>query len=317
MDIPKTGIGQGGTTYTLTQDNSDGDSSGSGVEAVYPQPKLTAQQYNQASATFIADRIVNTSSETYDANHRGCENSSKVQKRPLTDDSDTESQRCKVMKSADTIISKELAHNRHKYARLARQWLSYDPIYLDTETTGLNKNAEVVEISIIDSSGKILLDTLVKPAKPIPREAIDIHGITNEMVENAPAWAEIHDDFLKVIKDRTLLIYNADYDKRVILQSSGLDRFDSQCSRIGCVMKLFAAYYGEWNHYLEDWKYQKLTAAADYMGVKVEGQAHRALADCRMTLGILKTMAATTEPVDIPPALKRVSQNLAKSGHLR
>ena len=57
----------------------------------------------------------------------------------------------------------------------ASAWLLNCAI-LDTETTGLYDDAEIVEISIIDENGGVLLDTLVKPLKPIPAEATAIHG---------------------------------------------------------------------------------------------------------------------------------------------
>ncbi|WP_374188802.1 exonuclease domain-containing protein, partial [Shewanella morhuae] len=51
--------------------------------------------------------------------------------------------------------------------------------------------SEIVEISIIDAvSGEILLDTLVKPVGVIPDDVIAIHGITNEMVADAPYFNE-------------------------------------------------------------------------------------------------------------------------------
>lgn len=70
----------------------------------------------------------------------------------------------------------------------AREWLR-NCVILDVETTGLDKYAEIVEISIIDEQGHILLNTLVKPLEPIPDDVIAIHGITNEMVASAPSWA--------------------------------------------------------------------------------------------------------------------------------
>ena len=61
---------------------------------------------------------------------------------------------------------------------------------LDTETTGL-KDAEICQIAIIDHTGEVLFNTLVKPVKPIPSDAVRVHGITNEQVQNAPSWAEV------------------------------------------------------------------------------------------------------------------------------
>lgn len=67
---------------------------------------------------------------------------------------------------------------KYSISLLAQQWLDDNRLFIDTETTGLGDDAEIVEICIIDSHGFILLNTLVKPTKPIPDEAIAIHGIT-------------------------------------------------------------------------------------------------------------------------------------------
>lgn len=116
------------------------------------------------------------------------------------------------------------------------------------------------------------------------------------MVEDAPSWTEIHEQFCQIIQDRTLLIYNADYDIRILKQTISFHDFQEAYRNLKsccCVMKLFAAFFGQWDDYRDDWKWQKLTKAADCMGVEIEGKAHRALADCQMTLGVLQGMANT------------------------
>ncbi|MGI9278724.1 MAG: 3'-5' exonuclease [Endozoicomonas sp.] len=164
-----------------------------------------------------------------------------------------------------------------------------------------------MEISIIDSTGRPLLDTLIKPVYPIPQDAMAIHGITNEMVKDAPTWPEVHEEFCQLIEDRTLLIYNLDYDLKILRQTISFHDFNNRnsihklpdfleiCRSIKscCVMKLFAAFYGQWDDYREDWKWKKLTTAANFMNVEIEGKAHRALADCKITLGVLQAMANT------------------------
>ena len=64
-----------------------------------------------------------------------------------------------------------------------------DFVILDTETTGLNERAEIVELSIIDKNGNTLFDRLIKPKGHIPRDAEQIHGISNADVENADSLA--------------------------------------------------------------------------------------------------------------------------------
>lgn len=65
---------------------------------------------------------------------------------------------------------------------LMNSWLinSDNFVILDTETTGLDEHDEIVEVAVIDMSGKVLLNTLVNPIQPIPYEATQIHGITND-----------------------------------------------------------------------------------------------------------------------------------------
>lgn len=177
----------------------------------------------------------------------------------------------------------------------ARSWLKSNVVILDTETTGLGTEAEVIEVSIIDGNGKVLLDTLVKPVKSVPINATKIHGIDDSMLKNANTWPEIKEQFEQVIKGKTLLIYNADYDVRLLKQTYeqyGLSTkaLNQAVSNAECVMLNYAEYYGEWDDYRDNWKWQKLTNAAKQCRIGITG-AHRALADVQMTLGVIKHMA--------------------------
>lgn len=180
--------------------------------------------------------------------------------------------------------------------QLARQWLLGCHI-LDTETTGLDDSAEIVEISIIDQNGSVVLDTLVKPLNPIPAEVTAIHGITNDMVANAPSWAAIHDRVLSILTSKPLVIYNADYDLRMLAQTAKLYGLRDSLNGLsaGCAMSAYAEFYGEWNETRGDYRWQRLANAARQQGVVVDGKAHRALADVKMTLGIIKAMARSGE----------------------
>src|SRR5690606_37121994 len=54
--------------------------------------------------------------------------------------------------------------SRAQIGRQARAWLAANALILDTETTGLDADAEVVELAVIDCAGAVLLDTLVRPS---------------------------------------------------------------------------------------------------------------------------------------------------------
>lgn len=91
----------------------------------------------------------------------------------------------------------------------ARAWLEVDPLILDTETTGLGDDAEVIEVSVIDARGEVLLDTLVRPSGQIPAEASAIHGITDADVATAPTWAEVHERLVELVAGRMVIAYGA------------------------------------------------------------------------------------------------------------
>lgn len=178
---------------------------------------------------------------------------------------------------------------------------SGDYLLLDTETTGLGADAEICQIAIIDSSGKVLLDTLVKPVRPIPAEATVIHGITNEMVEGATLFPA--DDIHTIITGQNVIIYNSDYDTRMLYQSEtalgmgGFDWLDE--AQFHCAMQAFAQIYGDWNDYRKSYRWQKLETACNYYKVKAT-DAHSALGDCLSTLAVCKAMAIEDDNHDQP-----------------
>lgn len=66
------------------------------------------------------------------------------------------------------------------------------PIYYDTETTGISpQNDRVVEIAMYDPVNQKEFVSFINPGRAIPAEATAIHHITNEMVADAPSWADL------------------------------------------------------------------------------------------------------------------------------
>ena len=177
---------------------------------------------------------------------------------------------------------------------------------LDTETTGLDDNAEIVEIAIIDKEGRTLINQLVKPTQRIPNEVIGIHGITDDEVKKAPTFKTVWPKVRKLLKDyQPIIIYNVNFDTRMLTQSCQkygttpkLERFTWYCA-----MNQYAYFYGEWSDYWDGWKWQKLINAAqwasEYLDCERHG-AHRALNDCRNTLLVLKALAQYDGPREKP-----------------
>ncbi len=184
---------------------------------------------------------------------------------------------------------------RREAASVAAEWLAGETVILDTETTGLY-DAEIVELSIIDTAGNVLLDTLVRPTRPIPAEATEIHGITDEMVANAPTWAEVYPQYQALVAGKTIAAYNAEFDAGMVDKSCrahGIEQPSTKALRPAgnwsCAMRLYSRWVGETRDDGQ-FRWHKLTAAAAACGVQETG-AHRALADARMTLGVLQYLS--------------------------
>ena len=148
-------------------------------------------------------------------------------------------------------------------------------VYLDTETTGISDDDEIVEITIIDDNGEPLLDTLVKPKYHTNWPGAErVHGISPIDVRNAPAQSQISDDIRKVVKDTRVVIYNAPFDSKFLPELE-------DAAEIKCAMRAFAEFNKS--------KWKSLTNATQIIGYEWGG-AHRALADTKALRAVWKFM---------------------------
>ena len=163
---------------------------------------------------------------------------------------------------------------------------SGNAVFLDTETTGLDGTAEVIEISVIDTGGNILLDTLVKSRFAVPMAATNVHHITDQMLVGAPQWHEIAPKYHKIVSGKTIIVYNADYDRRVIGQTATLGGCLHQENTWFCLMRHLKDTLG-----LRKWV--SLDKAAAFLSVPLPtDNLHRALADTKLALEVARALAA-------------------------
>ncbi len=92
-------------------------------------------------------------------------------------------------------------------------------IVLDTETTGLDpaEGHAIIEIGAIELINRRvtnpdLFHEYLNPRRTIDAGAVEIHGITNEMLADKPVFADVAERFLEVIQGAELLIHNAPFD---------------------------------------------------------------------------------------------------------
>ena len=183
-------------------------------------------------------------------------------------------------------------HDRRAAIAQAQIELNKQPIYLDTETTGLKDRDQIVEICLLESDGSIAFQSLVKPTVKIPADAIRLHHISEAMVSTAPAWPEIWPQVEATLATRRIAIYNADYDLRLMKQSHlahGL--FWSPAISSFCIMKLYAQFRGEWNSRAGNYRWHSLDDARGQCGLDLPN-AHRAHADTLLARAVLHFVAA-------------------------
>lgn len=181
---------------------------------------------------------------------------------------------------------------------LVAQWcqeaLDEKCLILDVETTGLDDDAEIVSLSIIDYAGDVRLSTYVKPLKPINERgrAYEVNGISNAMVKDAPHFADIYPFIGMITRNRTIIAYNSAFDEGMV--NTHLKRYSLPALHNVewyCLMTWFAEGFGIYNFRRRRNDWVSLGDACRYMGVPHES-AHDARGDCYATLELLKAVAA-------------------------
>ena len=192
---------------------------------------------------------------------------------------------------------KELSETISRLIPLCATQGSYDPavdIVIDIETTGLNPNEdEILQVSIINTSGETLYNSYIKPIFTSDwKDAQRVNHISPEMVADAP---NIYDEIPKINSilrnAKTIIGYNHQYFDIPFLEHYGAIIPESAESYD--VMLEFAPIYGEWSETREAYRWQKLTTcAAHYNYDWGKSTAHDSLADCKATLHCYNSLLA-------------------------
>lgn len=151
-------------------------------------------------------------------------------------------------------------------------------IVLDVETTGLDHTKEkIIEFAGIKMvNGQIIeeFETLINPEQHIRYSSINIHGITEDMVADAPKTAEIMPKIFEFIGDAPIVAHNAIFDYNFLNQAS-----------ISLYGKEFTNnYYDSQQMFREvcpEEKSHGLDALIKRFNIEEQGQKHRAMADAK------------------------------------
>ena len=146
---------------------------------------------------------------------------------------------------------------------------------LDIESTGLSprQGDRIIELGItkIDINGNVIdtYETLINPERKV--SAVNIHGITDRMVKNAPLFSEIADELFQFINNTVIVAHNAGFDMGFLkweFSNSGYD--------IGDIPRLCTLIMAR--KLLPSLPSKKLGKLCEHFGID-SGLAHSALAD--------------------------------------
>lgn len=167
-------------------------------------------------------------------------------------------------------------------------------VVFDIETTGLSpQSEEITEIgAVLVKNGEILdkFETFVNPGKPIPQKIVELTGITDDMVADAPSPRDAVLSFMEFCGDRPLIAHNADFDTgfiRETLSRNGVKKSIRYLDTLALCRAL-----------VKEKKRHKLDIMAEYFGVPNPSH-HRAVNDAEVCAGIWFKCAEKLSEMDI------------------
>jgi DNA polymerase III epsilon subunit len=155
---------------------------------------------------------------------------------------------------------------------------------LDVETTGLETflGHRMCEIGLLKFRGSEELDSyssLINPERLIPEDAINVHGITDEMVLNAPVFEGIAEDVLSFMKGTVLIAHNAEFDLGFVAKHLRMAKQEVPDNLVVDTLILARRHF--------NFQSNALGAIASRLVINTEGE-HRALKDATITREVFR-----------------------------
>ena len=158
-------------------------------------------------------------------------------------------------------------------------------LFFDLELTGVYHHDEILSVSITDGTGRIIMDTLVRPIhKKKWKQTEKIHGITPEMVTESPTLEELKPRIREIFDNADVLIaygISTDYSHIKYIYETEAER-EALHKKARCAANEFVRFQSE--HYPDE-VHASLSDAMERLGIAWDGVAHTSIAD---TIGCAK-----------------------------
>lgn len=156
---------------------------------------------------------------------------------------------------------------------------------IDTETTGLRSEDEVVQVACVSRHGHVLLNALMRPSRVglMTPDAAAVNGLRARDLDESPlAFRDIATALTVLIQGRSVVAFHASFDERLVRQTYQRVGLDAPLAKEWIDLKRpYSIWVGAWDYLKNDYHPQHLP-----------GTTHDAVDDARAMLAVLKTMAA-------------------------
>ncbi len=180
-------------------------------------------------------------------------------------------------------------------------------LFFDLELTGVYDHDEIISVSIMDATGEVLMDTLVKPLRKKKWSRTEkIHGISPAMVQDAPTLDELIPSIKEMFANADNLIafgVSTDYSHIKYIYETEREQ-EALHKKVRCAAIEFVRYQ---NEHFPDNTHASLVDAMATMGITWEGIPHSSIAD---TIGCMKVWEALFPNYYDTPAPEAVSRGM-------
>lgn len=184
-----------------------------------------------------------------------------------------------------------LNHSRKEAVAWAVETITLDCLIVDTETTGLGYDDEIIQLAIVNLEGDVLFQSQFKPTVEIAPGAESVHGLSLESLADAPAFINLYPEIKNLLQGKALVAYNRDFDLRMIEQTCARYELPGiEWEKFRCAMLAYAEYHGSWSEYHRSFTWQSLAVACELLGVELNN-SHHATADALATVGLIRSLA--------------------------
>ncbi len=153
-------------------------------------------------------------------------------------------------------------------------------IVMDFETTGFDRKydkiIEMAALKVVDGEITDIFNTLVKPSIELDDYIVELTGITNEMLSDAPDLSEVMPNYIDFIGELPLVGHNISFDVGFLCQNTEQNINNNYIDTLRLSRKLY-----------QQLEHHRLSDMIEYLNIDSKGK-HRSLVDCENCLELLK-----------------------------